>query len=560
MSKILETKSCVQCSQDFPIYQEDVMLLEKLSPKIWSVSLSLPLPKSCPDCRQQQRLSFRNERHLYKSQCNASGKPIISLHSPDTKYTTYDASLWDSDAWSADNYQRDYDENSSFFQQFSQLLDQVPKKSLYGLINENSDFTNDCTHCKDCYLLYASDYCENSYYGLIQNTKNSVDCNESAYLQECYECIDCDHLQNVRHAQDSKNCNDCDYIYACTNCSDCFLCSNLNWKKYCILNTQYTKSEYQQELQKYHMKDNILELYAQVKKQAPKKSSQISQSENCLGNYILNSKNCFYCFDASQAEDSRYIFYWSLWTKDCMDTSMASINAVKCYNSQCCLENCNNIICCNFCINVQNSFYLDNCIRCKDCFWCVWLKDKQYCIFNTQYTKEVYERILLKIFWNMTQTWEWGNFFPIELSPYWYNQTVANDYYPLSKQEVQNLWWKWSEYIPEAPKVDKIISAASLPKDISNIPDDILNWAIKCEITGAPFRIIKPELEFYRKHTLQIPRIHPDERYLQRVQCRRPRKIFKSTCTHCETEVQTTYPPGSHENMYCETCYNKEIY
>jgi exodeoxyribonuclease-3 len=38
------------------------------------------------------------------------------------------------------------------------------------------------------------------------------------------------------------------------------------------------------------------------------------------------------------------------------------------------------------------------------------------------------------------------------------------------------------------------------PEDIIKIPDDVLNWAIECEVTKRPFRIIKQELEFYRKH------------------------------------------------------------
>jgi len=62
------------------------------------------------------------------------------------------------------------------------------------------------------------------------------------------------------------------------------------------------------------------------------------------------------------------------------------------------------------------------------------------------------------------------------------------------------------------PRVEKTIPASKLPSDISEIPDDILNWAVECEITKKPFRIIKQELEFYRKHSLPIPKRHPDQR------------------------------------------------
>jgi len=82
--------------------------------------------------------------------------------------------------------------------------------------------------------------------------------------------------------------------------------------------------------------------------------------------------------------------------------------------------------------------------------------------------------------------------------------------------------------------VDKIIPASKLPENIADIPDDILNWAIECEITKKPFRIIKEELAFYRKHNLPIPRRHPDQRHLDRMSLRNPRKLFARICD-CQT-------------------------
>jgi hypothetical protein len=35
----------------------------------------------------------------------------------------------------------------------------------------------------------------------------------------------------------------------------------------------------------------------------------------------------------------------------------------------------------------------------------------------------------------MKQTGEWGEFFDTSLSPFGYNETVANEYYPLSEEE-----------------------------------------------------------------------------------------------------------------------------
>lgn len=155
---------------------------------------------------------------------------------------------------------------------------------------------------------------------------------------------------------------------------------------------------------------------------------------------------------------------------------------------------------------------------------------------------------------------EWGEFFPASISPFGYNETVAQEYFPLTKSEAtKDGIFNWSAYEAPFPKVEKIIPAEKLPDDITKIPDDILNWAIECEVSGKPFRIIKQELEFYRKHHLPIPRRHPDVRHADRMKMRNPRKLYERKCGKCEKDMITTYAPERKETIYCEECYKKEI-
>jgi hypothetical protein len=160
----------------------------------------------------------------------------------------------------------------------------------------------------------------------------------------------------------------------------------------------------------------------------------------------------------------------------------------------------------------------------------------------------------------MKKTWEWWEFFPSSISPFWYNETVANEYFSLTKENALKKWFKWSDYESPFPKVKKIIPASKLPDNISQIPDDILNWAIECEVTKKPFRIIKQELDFYRKHNLPIPKRHPDQRHLDRMALRNPRKLFDRKCDKCWKDIKTTYSSERLEIVYCEDCYNKEVY
>ena len=48
----------------------------------------------------------------------------------------------------------------------------------------------------------------------------------------------------------------------------------------------------------------------------------------------------------------------------------------------------------------------------------------------------------------MKKTGEWGEFFPSSLSPFGYNETVANDFFPLSKEEATKQGFKWKEKDP----------------------------------------------------------------------------------------------------------------
>ena len=68
--------------------------------------------------------------------------------------------------------------------------------------------------------------------------------------------------------------------------------------------------------------------------------------------------------------------------------------------------------------------------------------NSQYCILNKQYTKEEYEELLPKIIEHMKSTDEWGKFFPTEDSPFAYNETVASEFYPITKDEVLKNNWK----------------------------------------------------------------------------------------------------------------------
>jgi len=55
-----------------------------------------------------RRFSFRNQKSIYKRKCDASGKEIFSLYSPELPIKVYDSNIWNSDKWDPMEYGRDY--------------------------------------------------------------------------------------------------------------------------------------------------------------------------------------------------------------------------------------------------------------------------------------------------------------------------------------------------------------------------------------------------------------------------------------------------------------------
>jgi DNA-directed RNA polymerase subunit M/transcription elongation factor TFIIS len=102
---------------------------------------------------------------------------------------------------------------------------------------------------------------------------------------------------------------------------------------------------------------------------------------------------------------------------------------------------------------------------------------------------------------------------------------------------------------------------------IDDVTDEILDKVILCEKTGKPYRIIKQELDFYRKHHLPLPTKHQDTRKEELMKKRMPKEFHIINCANCNEEVLSVYLPtgqaGSKDSGYiiwCEACYNKKFY
>jgi formylmethanofuran dehydrogenase subunit E len=132
-----------------------------------------------------------------------------------------------------------------------------------------------------------------------------------------------------------------------------------------------------------------------------------------------------------------------------------------------------------------------------------------------------------------------------------YNETQAQIYYPLDNLHAKNKGYNRKN---EETKITKNIEYNT--KDMSD--KELLETIFYCKKSGKPFRLIKQEIDFYRKHGLTFPTICFDQRHLERTKKKRSRIIRSSLCKKCGVNIETTN--STDKNIYCNMCYKKEIY
>lgn len=460
--------------------------------------MGVPPPTLCPEERQRRRLAWRNERTLYHRTCDASGKKIVSLYAPEKPFPVYENEEWWKDHWDGKDYGQNFDFSRPFFEQFDELFQKVPKMArIQQGENENSTF-----------------------------------CNLASWNK---------------------------------NCSDCFLCWNLRNKKYHIFNKPYSEEEYREKISEISI-SQAQQLFSEIlKSRASFRANKQEKSENISGDHIFASKNTLDSYFVFQMEDVKYMFDSSK-VKDAMDGTELFQGELQ-YETHACNDGYS-LLCCSKCYDAKYCIYSQDCFRSEHLFGCIGLKNAQYCILNKQYSKEEYFQLRDKIIEHMQnppqspfikggRRAEWGEFFPIELSPFGYNETVAQEYFPLSKEEALERGYHWKDEDPstkyEGPKVE-------IPNTIAETPDSICDEILECETCAKNYRIIKPELAFYRKMNLPIPHECPNCRHKRRMGLRNPRKLYERNCSECQIPIETTFSPEKPEKVLCQKCYERSVY
>ncbi len=584
-----ETKKCQNCQKEFTIEPEDFEFYEKMK---------VPAPTWCPKCRTQRRFVWRNERALYKRQSDFSGKDIICLYEKGSPFKIYDQKEWWSDSWDGVNFGRAYNFSRPFFEQFKDLQKEVPRISIMNVQCVKSEYTNQSYENKNCYLCFSLAKSEDSAYATAVNeVKYVFDSFFVTKSELVHESIDSERCYSSSYIINSDNCINSAFLFDCKNCQNCIGAIGLRNKKYIFWGEELSKEEYEKRKKEFDLGGfkkykEAKEKFAQLILKFPRRAQRFKKCVDCTGDFISNSKNVkrgFGCYELEACRDVVRVYV----CKDIYDSYGLGESQLACETIG--NQTIHNVKFANIVSDSHNVAYGDLCFNCEHCFGCVGLRKKQYCILNKQYTKEEYEELVPKIIDHMNKMpytdkqgriYKYGEFFPSELSPFAYNETIAQEYFPLNKAEAESKGYIW--YDRAKSEHEPTMKAQDLPDHIKDVKDDILNEIIECEHQAQcneqctlAFKITKQELEFYRKMNLPLPRLCPNCRHYQRLKQRNPLKLWKRQCqcagaksensvyintakhAHgdkaCPNEFQTTYAPEREEIVYCEKCYLDEV-
>ncbi|MES3031678.1 MAG: hypothetical protein V4699_00335 [Patescibacteria group bacterium] len=564
-----QVKNCQNCQKDFTIESEDFNYYEKIK---------VPPPTWCPECRMVRRMACQNQWFLFYRNCDKCGERVLSMYPSAQKITVYCQPCWWSDSWDGSEYSMEYDPNKPFLAQWQELSEKTPYPALDSayLTLKNCDYSNSIGYSKNCTLAIWADYCENVYFSsFLNNTKDTADCLRVFSSELCYESIGQHKSYRMFYSQECDACTDVWFSRNCYGCMNCVGCVNLRGSSYKIFNVQYGKEEYFEKLKELHLdtRSGIDALKKEVevfwKKFPYRFYTGDTFNLNVSGEYVYQSKNSKEMYNSSGSENCKWCQFVTFKpVKDSMDYSGWGNNAELIYECFTVGENASNIkfsgLCWSDVVNTEYSFW---CVSSKNNFGCVSLKRKSYSILNKKYPKEEYENLKNKIIEAMKnnpyvdgegRVWPYGEFFGPGFSKFAYNNSTVFKFFPKSKEEALKEGYFWNDEVETQPNAT--MSGNDLPETIAEVDKSILNEVISCTTCDRKYKIASLEFDLLRKMNMPLPARCLKCREKSRFDKLQMPKLYDRHCMKCDNPIRTSYAPERPEIVYCEKCYQQEVY
>ena len=299
--------------------------------------------------------------------------------------------------------------------------------------------------------------------------------------------------------------------------------------------------------------------FEELKEKTIRKYACQTKCNNVTGDYLHNCHQGVMLFDTYDAKNCSYMTDTENPT-DSQDCNNYYYKSEFCYNVMGSMQ-MSKVKNCAFGFYSNEIEYCENCYNLTSALGCNAIRKGEYMILNKTYTKEEYYELKEKIEEELKKDGTYGQFFSPELAPFGYNETLAHDFFPLTKEEALKRGFSWQDKTT-GTYGKETIKNGHIPDSIEKIDDKILQEIFVCKECNKNFRITKTELDFYKRMHLPLPHKDFECRHKERMSKRNPRKLWHRKCMKkgCKDEFETCYSPDRPEIVYCESCYNQEIY
>jgi hypothetical protein len=444
------------------------------------------------------------------------------------------------------------DHTTSFFE----LYESLQKKAIVAWTkviwkNENSNYNDIVLWAKDAYLNFVVLDSQSVMYSYgVNSCDNVMNWFQILMSSTVYESRAVSKSSNIFY---SSGIQDSDAIWFCANmigCKECIWCNGLINQSYCISNVSLEKQEYEvQKAEILNEKNEFQILWNKILKKP-----WINQWEDIEGQFNRNCNEIQQWYFNLNVTTWRNVVLGS-GTGDSTEIydvlSFGGTTAQHCYGCMWVGRNASHAYCSvEVSPSVHNVYYSYLLDSCSYCLWCIWLKNKSYCIFNKQYSKEERHDEVDTIFTQMESEWTLWSFFPWSINPFYFNDTVAylmDDSFTKEEVEAQGYLRRDEPITVDVPEWVQTVKVSelggyegrlvdwkftSIAGTLNPLPEghppfeggnDERAWTIDPEIMKKvivdeqwnAYRVIPMEYEFLVKHGLPLPRKHWLERIKQ---------------------------------------------
>ncbi|MEK7105374.1 MAG: hypothetical protein AAB865_01690 [Patescibacteria group bacterium] len=536
----------------------------------WCKKFNVPPSKYSPLARWRILAGFGSAAQYWNNKDPRTGKTMIAASHPSSGVKVIPDADWYASDFS--NITRDDDPSRSVFATIRELETSVPFMAFRNTVPPVNSIAAVSLGDENSYFVLAS-RSKNSCFGInAVDVEDSVEISQGNNISQSFNVSHSIRIFNSTVVMESQDCMNCQFIFDCRNCENCFMATNKRNKRFVFCNEQLTEDEYRRRMSEIDLtcRSTFLkwrdELYRRVREEAVWPENFNDQAENSSGEYLTRVTNCRDCFtNVSGCHDQyrcAFTFDDTYENAYCFGVYSGANNV---YGS-CLSPRSSQIRFSYLSVQSQNLEYCIHCYNCENCFGCVGLQRKKFCIFNKQYTEDEYWKKLDEIKCRMLDAGEYGEYFPLSMSPMCFLDSGAAQYMLADAEDAKQLGAQSFE--PESNGAAGEDLSGTVMKHSSDIPDCLADFKSE-EWVGKPvfddhmqrrFTFLPQEIAFYQKMKLPPPAGH----FIGRIQDLGWRvnsgEFIEGSCKQCQKALTVsrnkTFPE---RGVYCREHYLKFI-